>query len=126
MNVARRRPHELPSVLRLVTVIHAQSALHGHRDLHCAAHGVDGIAHHFRPLHERTAELALGGHAAGGASHIQIHLIVAIALHGPRGIRQFAGVAAPQLANDGVLLLMISWSRWVERPLLCNAGERKR
>mmetsp|Transcript_48134 Transcript_48134/g.153599 ORF Transcript_48134/g.153599 Transcript_48134/m.153599 type:complete len:418 (+) Transcript_48134:299-1552(+) len=96
-------PHKLPRELRGIAVVHPKPALHRDGDLYCAAHGVHDVPHHFPVQHQRAAELPLLGHAAGWAAHVEVHLVVAVALHHLRSLRELPRVAAAELAHQGML-----------------------
>ena len=86
----------------ILLLVHAQTALHGDRDVDGIDHRRHALCHQRGLLHQAGTETPRL-HAVGRAANVEIHLVVAPVLGDTRRVRQVCRLAAAQLHGDGVL-----------------------
>ncbi|MNI59228.1 hypothetical protein D3C73_1143810 [compost metagenome] len=83
----------------VVVLVHAQAALHRHRDVHRLDHGRYALGHQHRLAHQAGAETPRL-HAVGRAAAVEVHLVIAPLGGDARGLCQQGRIAATQLQRQ--------------------------
>ena len=98
----RHRVHEGEEAVVVLLLVHAEPALHRHRDAHRLAHGRDAFRDQRRFPHQAGAEAARL-HAVGRAADVEVDLVVAPVRADAGRLGQQRGVAAAKLQRHRML-----------------------
>ena len=99
------RIHEAQHMLVGVDIVDADAMLHGHRDRYRLPHGRHPVGDPLGLGHQARADAAFLN-AIAGAADVEVDLVEAVVFGDARALGQGAGIVAPQLQRDRVLLGM--------------------
>jgi len=86
----------------VVVLVHAQAALHRHRDINRIDHGRNALGHQRRLAHQARAKTP-GLHAIRRAAAVEVDLVIAPLGGDARGLRQQHRITATQLQGQRLL-----------------------